>query len=274
MSINSININRMEKLATLTTLGIDTFEVAPLELRPNATEEDVQMVIRAVYKQVLGNQYIMESDRLSSAESQLRNGEISVRGFVRKVAQSSLYQSLFFNSNNQYRFIELNYKHLLGRAPQDQTEISQHVQIYNEQGYEAEIDSYIDSKEYSENFGEWIVPYPYGMTSQIGFKNNTFNRIFSLLGGPATNDNDSTSQLLSSLAGNLPTPVKLQTKGNGANYGNTGKRFHIVYSTSKAPARLNHLSKKELTINYTQMSRFVQNIHRSGGKIISITEQT
>ncbi|MCL2924106.1 MAG: phycobilisome rod-core linker polypeptide [Trichodesmium sp. MAG_R04] len=264
----------MDKLTKSTILGIDTFEVNPLELRPNATEEDVQMIIRAVYKQILGNQYVMESNRLLSAESQLRNQEISVRRFVRQVAQSGLYQSLFFKSNNQYRFIELNYKHLLGRAPQDQKEISQHVQIYNEQGYEAEIDSYIDSKEYNDNFGEWIVPYPYSINSQIGFKNNTFNGIFSLLGGPATNDTDSRSQLLSSVANNLPTSIKLQTRGNGANYGNTGKSFHIVYSTSKAAARLNRLSMKERTIKYTQMSSFVQSIHRSGGNIISITEQT
>ena len=119
----------MDKLTKSTILGIDTFEVNPLELRPNATEEDVQMIIRAAYKQILGNQYVMESNRLLSAESQLRNQEISVRRFIRQVAQSSLYQSLFFKSNNQYRFIELNYKHLLGRAPQDQKEISQHVQI-------------------------------------------------------------------------------------------------------------------------------------------------
>lgn len=262
----------MIKPTTSKILGIDTFEVYPLELRDNAIEEDIQIIIRAVYRQIFGNQYIMESNRLSSAESQLRNGEITVRGFVRQVAQSSLYQSLFFNSNHQYRFIELNYKHLLGRAPQDQREISQHVQIYNEQGYEAEIDSYIDSQEYSENFGEWIVPYPYSITSQVGLKNNTFNRIFSLLAGPASNDKNSRSQLLSSIASNLPTPIKLKTKGNGANYGNMSKRFRIVYSTSKAQARLNHLSKKELTINYTQMSSFVQSIHRTGGKIVSITE--
>ncbi|NER49396.1 MAG: photosystem I reaction center subunit XII, partial [Symploca sp. SIO1A3] len=66
----------MGKLTTSATLGLDAFEVDPLELRPNATEEDLQTVIRAVYKQILGNQYVMESDRLSSAESQLRNGEI------------------------------------------------------------------------------------------------------------------------------------------------------------------------------------------------------
>ncbi len=135
-------------------------EAEPLELRAYASEDDLQAVIRAVYKQVLGNAHLMESERLASAESLLRNGDLTVRGFVRIVAQSELYQSQFFHNCSPYRFIELNYKHLLGRAPQDQGEISEHVQIYNEQGYEVEIDSYIDSDEYIENFGENIVPYP------------------------------------------------------------------------------------------------------------------
>ena len=87
-----------------------TVDIEPLELRANSTEEDLQQIITAVYRQILGNQYLMESDRLTSAESQLRNGDITVRGFVRAVAQSSLYQSLFFHSASQYRFIELNLK--------------------------------------------------------------------------------------------------------------------------------------------------------------------
>ena len=47
----------------------------PVELRPGATEEDIQVVIRAVYRQVLGNIHVLESDRLSNAESMLSNGE-------------------------------------------------------------------------------------------------------------------------------------------------------------------------------------------------------
>jgi len=262
----------MGKLTTSATLGLDAFEVDPVELRSNATEEDLQAVIRAVYKQVLGNQHVMESERLSSAESQLRNGEITVRGFVRKVAQSGLYQALFFNGAYQYRFIELNCKHLLGRAPQDQAEISEHVQIYNEQGYEAEIDSYIDSSEYSQNFGEWTVPYPRSIRSQVGLKNEAFNRMFSLLRGSATNDSDSRPRLISSIAANLPTPIKPLAVGNGANYGNTGKRYSITYSTSQTVARLNRLSKQEQVISYEQMTPFVQKIHRTGGKILSVTE--
>ena len=123
----------MGNLGVSATLGLDAFEEEPMELRPNSTEDDLQLIIRAVYKQILGNQHLFEGERLNSAESLLRNGDITVRQFVRTVAKSDLYQSLFFNSSSQYRFIELNFKHLLGRAPQEQSEISQHVQLYNEQ---------------------------------------------------------------------------------------------------------------------------------------------
>ena len=115
-----------------------------MELYPNVAEDELQKLIRAVYKQVLGNYHIMDCERITSGESLLRNGDITVRGFVRLVAQSKLYCSKFFENSSPYRFIELNFKHLLGRAPQAQSEISEHVIIYNNQGYEAEIDSYIN----------------------------------------------------------------------------------------------------------------------------------
>ena len=71
-------------------------EAESVELRPDATEEDLQGVIRAVYRQVLGNAHVLEGQRLSSAESQLRNGELTVREFVRAVAQSDLYRTRWF----------------------------------------------------------------------------------------------------------------------------------------------------------------------------------
>ena len=73
-------------------------ETESVELRPNATEDDLQAVIRAVYRQVLGNAHVLDNQRLTSAESQLRNGDITVRGFVRAVAESNLYRSLFFEN--------------------------------------------------------------------------------------------------------------------------------------------------------------------------------
>ncbi|HAG81266.1 MAG TPA: photosystem I reaction center subunit XII, partial [Cyanobacteria bacterium UBA12227] len=120
---------------------------------------DLQVVIRAAYRQIFGNSYVMESQRLTSAESLLRQREIGVKDFVRALGQSQLYREKYFYSNQQTRFVELNYKHFLGRAPYDQSEISYHIELYNQQGYEAEINSYIDSAEYQENFGNSIVPY-------------------------------------------------------------------------------------------------------------------
>ncbi len=105
----------MTSLVSAQRLGITALDgLTPVELRPHATEEDVNAVIFAVYRQVLGNDHLMLRERLVSAESLLRGREISVRDFVRAVALSEIYREKFFHSNPQNRFIELNYKHLLG----------------------------------------------------------------------------------------------------------------------------------------------------------------
>lgn len=112
-------------------LGVSAFmEASQVELRPNWTEEEAKAAIRAVYRQLLGNEHIMNSERLTSAESLLCDGSITVRDFVRCVAKSELYKSKFFYNNFQNRFTELNYKHLLGRAPYDQSEIAFHNDLY------------------------------------------------------------------------------------------------------------------------------------------------
>lgn len=242
----------------------------PIELRPNATEDDLQGVIRAVYKQVLGNAHVMESERLTAAESQLRNGDITVRGFVRAVAQSERYRSLFFENSYAYRYIELNFKHLLGRAPQDQTEIAEHVQIYSAQGYEAEIDSYLNSEEYQLNFGENIVPYYRGGATIVGGKNVAFNRTFSLVRGYATSDAGTPAKLISDVAGNLPTKIKALAGGSGA-ASNRGKRFRIAITKASFGPRVTQ-SKTTFEVGYSQLSQKIQNIQKTGGKILSITE--
>lgn len=243
---------------------------AAVELRPNASEEDLQVVIRAVYKQVLGNAHVLESQLLTSAESMLRNGEITVRGFVRAVATSDLYRARFFDNSSPYRFIELNFKHLLGRAPQDQSEISAHVQIYNADGYEAEIDSYVGSDEYLAAFGENVVPYARGASSQTGIKNVAFNRLFALDRGYAANDTGTSAKLISDVAGNLGTKIKSPATGSGA-YSNTGKRFRIVASKANFGRRVTQ-SNYSVEVGYSQLSNRIQTMQRSGAKIVSIAE--
>ena len=244
----------------------------PIELRANASEEDLQTVIRAVYRQVLGNPHMMDSDRLTEAESFLRNGEITVRGFVARVAKSDLYRSLHFESASQYRFIEVNCKHLLGRPPVDQAEISQHVQLYNSQGYDAEIDSYIDSDEYLSAFGENIVPYNRSNVSQTGISNVTFSRGFAISRGYATSDASNSAKLISALGGNSAVAVKAGSSMGSGTYDNTGKRFRIKVSNSGGAARRNKYTGQEYVVSYNQLNQQVRAIHKSGGQILSISE--
>lgn len=245
-------------------------EAESVELRPNATEDDLQAVIRAVYRQVLGNAHVMDNQRLISAESQLRNGDITVKDFVRAVAQSDLYRSLFFETSSPYRFVELNFKHLLGRAPQDQAEISEHVQAYNSHGYEAEIDSYLASDEYYLSFGENVVPSARGNRTQTGIKNVGFNRTFALMRGFASNDVGKSAKLISDLGSNLPTKIVAPAGGSGAS-SSRGKRFRIAVSKANYGPRVTQ-SAATFEVGYNQLSQKIQNIQKTGGKILSVTE--
>jgi phycoerythrin-associated linker protein len=246
-------------------------DIDAIELWENASEDDIQGVIRAAYRQVLGNAHVMESQRLVSAESMLRHRDINVRGFVRAIAQSDLYRSLFFETSSAYRFIELNFKHLLGRAPLDQAEISDHVRLYNEHGYEAEINAYIDSDEYGISFGENIVPKAQGNRSQVGIKNVNFNRTFALDRGFAAYDAASkNAKLISDVAGNTATKISFPASGNAA-YANTSKRFRIAITKAKFGARVTK-SNATFEVNYSQLSQQIKNIQKTGGKILSIAE--
>ena len=245
-----------------------------VELVPNFTEEDSQSVIRAVYRQVLGNPHVMESERLVTAESQLCNGTLSVREFVRTVAKSDFYRARYFESCAPYRFVELNFKHLLGRAPVDQAELSEHIQTVINQGYDAEIDSYIDSQEYSDKFGEYLVPYYTGVKTEIGKKQVNYNRTQSLFKGAAEIDSSNkASTLIASVAGNSAvSAAPSKSSGRIAAYKDaTEKIFKIVVGSAKfdSPRRI---STTEYIVPGSRMTPQIQRIHRTGAKIVSITE--
>jgi phycocyanin-associated rod linker protein len=210
----------------LGTSPFDNFK--PVELRPNWTAEDAEVVIRAVYRQVLGNDYLMASERLVGPESLLRDGCISVRDFVRAVAKSELYKSKFFYGNFQTRVIELNYKHLLGRAPYDESEVIEHLDRYENEGYDTDIDSYIDSAEYESSFGDNIVPYYRGFSTQTGQKMAGFPRMFSLYRGYANSDRSqiagSQSRLAAGLAQSTASPV-VGPSGSNNGWAFIGLRF-------------------------------------------------
>lgn len=241
-----------------------------LELWPSSGLEETQTVIRAVYKQVLGNPHVMESERLVTAESQLCDRSITVREFVRAVAKSDFYRTRYFESCAPYRFVELNFLHLLGRAPQDQREVSEHIVRCVAEGYDAEIDSYLDSSEYQAAFGENIVPYYRGKNSEANAKQVGYNRMFALDRGPAQIDSAvQSSQLVYAVATNSSTAIKPSSAtviGSG-----TEKQFKIVVTGSKfdSPRRI---SATEYIVPASKMTPQIQRINRTSGRIVSITE--
>lgn len=179
-----------------------------IELWPGASLNEIEVVIRAVYRQVLGNAYVMESERLVVPESQLKEGIITVREFVRQVAKSELYRSRFFHNVYRYRAIELNFKHLLGRAPDDYSETIYHSNILDEFGFEADIDSYLDSDEYQDAYGENVVPFYRGYKTQTGKKILGFTNMLQLLRSNSSSDKNLATnnkpQLVRSLIINAP----------------------------------------------------------------------
>ncbi|MBT9316791.1 phycobilisome rod-core linker polypeptide [Leptothoe spongobia] len=184
----------------------------PVELVGTTSVTDTDIVIRAVYKQVFGNAHLMESERAVEAESQLRSGQITVLEFVRQLAKSDRYRAVFFESCPNLRAIELNFKHLLGRAPESNAEISEHIRILAEGGFDAEIDSYLDSVEYLQTFGTDLVPYYRGHKTQTGKPVSGFTHSSQLVQGASSSDksihNNKSPQIQAGLLGGTPTKIQ------------------------------------------------------------------
>jgi phycocyanin-associated rod linker protein len=258
-------------------LGIKPFEGAPVELRPNWSQDDAKVVILAAYRQVLGNEHLMKSERLSGPESLLVRGAISVREFVRAIATSELYRQKFLYPNFHVRFIELNYKHLLGRAPYDQTEISYHLDLFVSKGYEAEISSYLDSVEYQERFGDNIVPYHRDFEFVNGQRSVGFGRLINLYGGYASSDRalqQKQPRLIWELAKNMATPIQASTPSalSGGVGGARGDVYRLRVMRAASPnAPVVRQSTTELLVSYDQLTNKLQQLNRSGNKILSVT---
>lgn len=276
-------------------LGVSLFdETPPIEWVPGRSQEEAETIIRAVYRQVLGNAYVMESERLAVPESQFKRGELSVREFVRAVAKSELYRSRFFTSCARYRAIELNFRHLLGRPPLDLEEMRAHSTILDTAGFDAEIDSYLDSDEYQNTFGENFVPYIRGYKTEACQSMVQFTHTFQLVRGA------SSSSLKGDLAGKspklnslviqgTPTPV-ISPAADGATFRNppvvartrhgvdasAGGKVYRIEVTGYRAKSFNSVSKfrrsnQVFLVPYDRLSEEYQRIHQQGGVIASVT---
>jgi len=157
------------------------------EFVPN-DDDALLETINALYKNIFGNLSLMQSERPIDIERKLRNGDITVREFTRKICKSTIYRNFYFDNISQYKSIKLRYKHILGRPIKSQIEATQSSNIINDLGFEAHIDFLIDSDEYNNVFGEDIVPYMRSWNSPIGFKTKSFLETSEITKAFATSD--------------------------------------------------------------------------------------
>jgi phycoerythrin-associated linker protein len=228
-------------------------------------------VLRAAYRQVFGNAHLMEEELIPSAESLFLQGDFTVQGLVTALASSDTYRTLFLEKNGPYRFVELNFKHLLGRAPRNQEEVSEHIQLLSCQGYEAEIASYTYSSEYVAAFGFDTVPYWRTTQTLAGESNLTYVRSLNLKGGEATFDGSSESLLLSSLATNSAPNITIS--GGRARAGNSSRndrRYRINWTTT-SPSGVNRRAAQVSVVPFSSLSATLQSVQRRGGTILSVT---
>jgi phycobilisome core-membrane linker protein len=122
------------------------------------TNNSPTAVIQGAYRQVFGRD-VYEGQRLAIAELKLQGGKITVRDFVRQLAQSRLFRSLYWDNLYITKAIEYIHRRLLGRPTHGRQELEHYYDTCARKGFYALIDQILNSPEYLAVFGDQIVPY-------------------------------------------------------------------------------------------------------------------
>ncbi len=131
------------------------------EMRPGLSGAEKAEIVRAAYRQVferdIAKGYSQTPCR--SEASQLVQGKISMREFIRALGKSKEYRAQFYGRFVNSRVVELAYRHFLGRGISSLEEFRKSFSIVSEQGLNGLVDVLVNSNEYAQTFGEETVPY-------------------------------------------------------------------------------------------------------------------
>ncbi|MEM9150148.1 MAG: phycobilisome rod-core linker polypeptide [Cyanobacteria bacterium P01_F01_bin.3] len=133
-------------------------------MKPGLSASEKNEAVRAAYRQVFERDITRAySQSISDLESKVKNGEISMKEFIRRLAKSPLYRKQFFEPFINSRALELAFRHILGRGPSSREEVQKYFSIVSEGGLPKLVDALIDCNEYGDYFGEETVPYIRGL---------------------------------------------------------------------------------------------------------------
>lgn len=118
---------------------------------------DMDTLIEAAYRQIFF--YAFAWDREPALESQLRNGQSTVRDFIRGLLLSKTFRNSFYEKNSNYRFVEQCVQRVLGRDVYSEREKIAWSIVVATKGIAGFVDQLLNSDEYLNNFGYNTVPY-------------------------------------------------------------------------------------------------------------------
>jgi phycobilisome rod-core linker protein len=120
---------------------------------------DMDALIAAAYRQIYNEQQMLNYHRQGALESQLRSGQITVKDFIQGLVTSDSFRRLNYDSNNNYRFVELCIQRVLGRNVYSDREKLAWSIVLATKGLQGFVQDLVNSNEYEEAFGNDIVPF-------------------------------------------------------------------------------------------------------------------
>ena len=131
------------------------------EMRPGLSGSEKKEIVRAAYRQVFERDIAKGYSQFPcpSESSQLLQGKISMREFIRALGQSKEYCRQFYGRFSNSRVVELAYRHFLGRGISSLEEFRSAFAVISDQGLNGLVDVLLNSGEYAQTFGEETVPY-------------------------------------------------------------------------------------------------------------------
>ncbi|WP_071515704.1 phycobilisome rod-core linker polypeptide [Geitlerinema sp. PCC 9228] len=123
------------------------------------SQDEIKELIEAAYRQIFSEHQLLKSNRQPVLESQLKNRKISVKDFIRGLATSETFRERNYETNNNYRFVQMCVQRLLGRDVYSEREKIAWSIVLATKGLPGFIDDLLDSEEYARYFGNSIVPY-------------------------------------------------------------------------------------------------------------------
>nr|P28561.1 RecName: Full=Phycobiliprotein ApcE; AltName: Full=Anchor polypeptide; AltName: Full=PBS-anchor protein; AltName: Full=Phycobilisome linker polypeptide [Aglaothamnion neglectum]CAA77957.1 anchor polypeptide [Aglaothamnion neglectum] len=150
-------------------------------MKTSLSNEEKSSVLKACYRQVFERD-IAKAYNLSfvDLESQVKNGSLSIKEFIRRIGKSSVYRKQFYEPFVNSRVVELAFKHFLGRGLSSLEEFQKYFSILSLRGLNGLIDALINSLEYADYFAEETCPYLRGL-SEEPLESRNWGVQFSLL---------------------------------------------------------------------------------------------